>query len=372
MRHSGCLFCEGSCSLAAMLARASLLSAVLVALAGCAPEFIEGNYNCTNPDKDYVGPDGIPDPCHDQGPVVDAGLECPVGKYIHWRAPWLDPMLLWSGPADQVPECPLGSVSIAYEGRTDLVAPPTCEACTCQSPTGSCALPSTLAVQADVCGPQGTPPLYWNAPASWDGLCDGTTQVPTGKAYSVKIDPLTMTENGCAPGPTLPAKVVSLYWNTFARGCDVVIPKGPTPRSLCLPDGPVQPGFKLCIFLAGENACPDDTPDSVFTEQHIFYQGVEDNRQCSACDCGSPTGSACTATISIYKGNDLTCNGSTVTQTTISSVGPVCLDIALPGQSLGSKSIDSKVYLPSTCAPIGGDESGSAIKTQPATLCCRP
>ncbi len=281
-------------------------------------------------------------------------------------------MLLWTGPEDQAPECPLGSVSIAYEGRTDLVAPSACEACTCEPSTGFCSLPSTFDVQADVCGPQGKPPISWNAPSPWDGQCDNATQVPSGKAYSLKIGALTITEKGCDPGPTVPAKVVSLHWDTFARGCDVRVPPGPITRSICLPDELVPPGFKLCIFNDGERACPNDMPDNTFTEQHVFYQGVDDNRQCSACSCGSPTGSACTAMLSIYKGNNLTCNGSTFAQIPISSAGPVCTDIALPGQSLGSKSAGPTTYLPGTCQPMGGDGSGSATKIEPATLCCRP
>ena len=56
-----------------MLSRAALLGALLVALAGCALQTFEGNYNCTNPDVNYVGPNGIPDPCHDQGTIADAG-----------------------------------------------------------------------------------------------------------------------------------------------------------------------------------------------------------------------------------------------------------------------------------------------------------
>jgi hypothetical protein len=203
----------------------------------------------------------------------------------------------------------------------------------------------------------------------WDGQCDNTTQVPQGVASSLKIDALTMTEKGCAPGPPVAAKVVSLHWDTFARGCDVKIPQGPITRSRCLPDDPLPPGFKLCIFYDGESACPGDMPDNMFTEQHVFYQGTDDNRQCSACSCGAPTGSACTAMISIYK--NANCS-ALLDQKTVSSADSVCLDIALPGQALGSKSANSTTYLPGTCPPMGGDGSGSAIKTHPATLCCRP
>ena len=211
----------------------------------------------------------------------------------------------------------------------------------------------------------------FDAPTPWDGSCDSTTQTPSGAAYSLAIDPITMTENGCASGPPVPAKVVSLHWDTFARACDIGLPMGPVKRSMCLTDDLLTPGFALCIFHEGDEDCPTD-PENVFTEKHVFYNGVQDDRQCSACSCGAPTGSACTATISIYKGNNLTCNPPTFAQIPVSSEGPACLNIQLPGQALGSKSAGPTTYLPGTCPPMGGDASGSAIPTKPDTFCCRP
>jgi hypothetical protein len=146
---------------------------------------------------------------------------------------------------------------------------------------------------------------------------------------------------------------------------------GASERSLCLPEDLPPPGFAVCIFHEGERDCPTEL-GNVFTERHVFYQGVEDNRQCSACACGAPTGSACTAAISIYKGNDLTCTGPALVQIPVSSSSPTCLDIQLPGQALGSKSAGPTTYLPGICPAMGGDASGSAVKTNPSTLCCRP
>jgi hypothetical protein len=146
-------------------------------------------------------------------------------------------------------------------------------------------------------------------------------------------------------------------------------PSGPLLRTICLPDDPIPPGFGLCIFHEGEIDCPTE-PGNVFIVQHFFYKGVEDDRECSACTCGAPTGSACTATISIY--TNATCSGSALDQKTISSEGSTCLDIQIPGQPLRSKSAGATTYLPGTCPTMGGDASGSAVKTKPATLCCRP
>jgi hypothetical protein len=175
-------------------------------------------------------------------------------------------------------------------------------------------------------------------------------------------------ENGCVTGPTIPAKVISLRWDTYARTCDMDWPSGATQRSICLPDSPIPPGFRFCVFHDGEQECPALT-DNVFTERHVFYNDVEDNRQCSACSCGAPTGSACTATISIYK--NANCS-ALLDQKTISSASETCTDIQLPGQALGSKKAGPTTFLPGICPAIGGDASGSAIETNPVTLCCRP
>ena len=153
--------------------------------------------------------------------------------------------------------------------------------------------------------------------------------------------------------------------------CDVHFPSGIPERSICLPADPPPPGFALCVFQKGENACPTDAGND-FTEQHVFYRGVQDDRECSACTCGPPTGSACTATISIYKGANLTCSGPALATIPVSSKSQTCLDIQLPGQALGSKSAAPTTYLPGTCPAMGGDGNGVATPTNPATFCCRP
>ncbi len=348
-----------------MIARSSAAGLLLIFLAGCVQNL--DWYPCDNPDKGHLGPDGEPDPCHQR--EVGGDLDCKIGEFVHWAHGWESPSWLWIGPEDQAPECPLGSGTISYEAHADLVAPSVCEACTCEPPTGSCVLPSKLVASDAVCGTPGMTTSF-DAPTPWDGSCDSATQTPDGAAHSLTIAPIAMTENGCAPEPPIAAKVVSPYWTTYARACDVPWPDGPTDRSICLPPDPSPPGFALCIFHDHEKACPTD-PGNIFTERHVFYQGVQDDRQCSTCTCGAPTGSACTATISIYKGAG--CSDPTFAQIPISSAASVCLDIALPGQALGSKkSSGSTTYLPGVCPAIGGEGSGIAVPIEPSTLCCRP
>jgi hypothetical protein len=80
MADSGGLLSAARCSLAAMLARASLLGALLVSLAGCAPETLDGTYTCFHPDKGHIGPNGKPDPCHYQD--MDAGVDADADANI--------------------------------------------------------------------------------------------------------------------------------------------------------------------------------------------------------------------------------------------------------------------------------------------------
>ena len=360
-----------------MIARSSGAGLLLVFLVGCVQD-LTWRYACDNPDKKHLGPDGKPDPCHEQD--ADGGTDggedsgahaeprCVVGEFAHWQLPWETPTLLWVGPEDQAPECPRGPTTISYEGHADLVAPSVCEACTCEPPMGSCTLPSTLTGSTAVCYAPGTTTSF-NAPTPWDGSCDSTTQTPSGAARSLMIDPISMTENGCASGPPIAAKVVSLRWDTFARGCDIGLPLGPVERSVCISE-PLPAGFKACIFYNGERACPAGEQGDVFTEQHVFYNGTKDDRQCSTCTCGAPTGSTCLAQLSLYEA--ASCSASPLVSIPISSAGPTCLDIQIPWQELGSKSAGLTTYLPGTCPPGGGDGSGIAIPIDPATFCCRP
>src|SRR4051812_26739271 len=114
-------------------------------LVGCDRQYIDF-YSCEQPDPGHKDPHGSPDPCHryqapdggaDAGEDASPPPSCQVGQYAHWLLPWQPPTLLWFGPPDQAPECPLGPTTLSYEGHADLVAPSACEACTCEPPTGS-------------------------------------------------------------------------------------------------------------------------------------------------------------------------------------------------------------------------------------------
>ena len=342
----------------------ALLAAPL-ALAGCPDRIAYLGGDCSDPVGDGGDPRTLPRACAviDAGPDVDDG--CVGGECVRVPGQWSGPTWLWSGPKEQAPVCDGDSF---YEGYADFVGGGACEICTCQPPTGTCALPSQLTVSTKACNLPGGSSATFDAPAGWDGQCDSANQVPIGIAHSLTIAPLTMMENECEPGPAVPAKVIPVQGATFARAChghgwsDC----GDHTSSTCIPDDAPRPaGFKLCIFHDGNEDCLSYTG---FTEQHLFYDRAEEG--CVDCACGQPEGSVCKAMLSVYE--DGACSGPPLEQLSIASTGSTCVDTQPPGQALNSKSAEPPVYLPGACQPQGGQASGVITGVHPTTICCRP
>jgi hypothetical protein len=310
-------------------------------------------------------PQTVPRACasEDAGSHADNG--CVEGECVEAPGGWSGPTWLWFGPKEQAPDCEGESF---YEGYTDFVSAGLCEVCTCQPPTGSCSLPSQLTVSTKACNIPGGSISSFNAPASWNGQCDGSTKVPPGVAHSLTVAPIEMVEEGCAVGTPIPAKVISMAGTTFARACHGRgwSACGDQTNAACIPyAAPRPPGFRLCTFKFEDVKC---RPGTSFTERYVFSDEAEEG--CVDCTCGPPEGSMCKATVSVYE-NGL-CGGPPFLQLPISSVDQTCVDIAPPGQALGSKSAGPTTYVPGACQPQGGQVNGKITPITPATFCCRP
>lgn len=338
------------------------LLATPLALAGCPDRTMYLAAQCSDPVGVGDDPAQLPRGCAVEDAGADGGEGC---ECVQVPGKWSGPTWLWYGSMEQAPTCDGDSF---YEGYADFVGGGACELCTCEPSTGSCALPSQLTVSTEACNLPGGSVSTFDAPAFWNGQCDGSTFVPAGAAHSLTIAPLVMKEDGCNPGPPVPAKVIPAQGTTFARAChgrgwsvcgDVL-------RSACVAHDDVPgPGVRLCIFNEGDRDCPIDVS---FTERHVFYDRAEE--ACEDCSCGPPTGSICKTMLSVYE--DGACSGSLVDQVSISSAAPVCVEVAPPGQALGSKSAAPTSYVPGTCQPQGGEANGLITGVNPSTFCCRP
>ncbi len=154
-------------------------------------------------------------------------------------------------------------------------------------------------------------------------------------------------------------------WTTAALACRGMPTSGfgcSDPGQTCVPSA-VPPEFSLCIYHEGDVACPNS-----YSDKHVVYAGVDDQRTCSPCACGAPIGSACTAALSVFK--DGACSVPLLGSAPISSSDSACFDLVPAGLPLGSKTITALSYQAGTCLPSGGDPSGTVEPAGAATFCC--
>lgn len=347
------------------MTRPATVLAVVILAASCSTsdEACDGRldlFSCEDPDVDHVNAQGEPDPCHEDDILEPCPGQCVPFPPAGWDTL---PMLVWMGTG-LAPDCPADRAgSVVFDGFMGLPDPPECPPCTCDPPTGECEIPEILtANEAPFCGVGVTEDLL---PAVWaGGQCIEFT--PPIDAMSVTIGPLTMTETGCKPSGPPPPRDGAAPGKTTVRACrGVAYPPCLDPGLLCVPSSePPPPGFSQCIFQRGEHACPETYP-----EQHIAFDGVDDQRSCSDCSCEEPKGSACTATVSVF--NDTKCELVIATAPMSAALGEQCMALEVGVvTTLDGLRLTQPVYEAGACEPSGGKLVGTAKAIETATICC--
>jgi hypothetical protein len=361
-----------------------VLALLVVAVSGCdrTDLFV---YSCQQPDEDHKDANGEPDPCHrndptasDAGSSEDAGGTCDGVCLPHIPLGWGAPALVWMGAEADAPLCSaiVGDPGEHFTGHADLDAPILCGACTCDPPSGSCALPATLTASSTICPGNGSGVTHtsFDPPASWGGTCTPANAISAGKlcngvpcVQSVTIAPLTLSQSGC-----LPIEPVNVQppptWKTFARACvrDKFSGNCAKENEVCVPPSS-RADFKVCALKEGDPTkleCPAGYPD-----RSVFYQSFLDVRSCSPCTCGAPIGSTCTGSISIFN-NDACSNVPLVVSAAIDAIGSQCLDVKPVGAGLLSKSASAPVFTSGTCVAEGGEPKQKALPDIATVICC--
>lgn len=281
---------------------------------------------------------------------------------------WSLPVLLWSGPELEAPDCPAGLTELVeYEGHADPVDPPGCPTCRCEPPTGECELPTLLLGNTETC-PEGGGGTHFDfsPPDLWDGSCTSNTVIPPELGVrSITFGTVSMTEGGCTPTASPPSPkggAASAPWKTLARACAMAgLAPCPDRDALCVPAAAPPAGFSQCTHRQGEHECPADYPD-----RRIFYGDLRDSRHCTDCSCGPPVGGACYAFVTTFR--DLKCE-ELANGLLASSWWPYCFDTSQ--DSLGSKTADPPYYEPGSCEPGGGEPLGAIEPLRPTTFCCQ-
>jgi hypothetical protein len=342
----------------------------------CTPSEEKAGY-CTREPEDAGAPDASDAGTGGAGGGEQSSL-CPGPCVPPAPLGWFGPALFWFGPADRVPDCPESAPHVGYEGFADLAPlPATCAACLCDPPAeASCALPliwsaSTAMCPGDVPGAIAT---SFAAPDGWDGACTAENAVAAGATcdgqpcvQSLSIEAPVVATSACTPRRDQPVPIPDVQpWGTRAKAClggafttcdatDLCMPAPPEPGQ------PSPDGFATCIYSPDDHPCPND-----YTEKHVFYEGLDDTRDCTPCGCGDATGASCTVMASIY--SDDACRVP-LASNPVSSTVAFC-GVMPPGVGLGSKAAVITDVEPGTCAPSGGEPVGDVEPSEPSTVCC--
>lgn len=290
------------------------------------------------------------------GDVDCADAEC-VERLCVPTAPdgWSGPAHLFEGDPAEAPGCTGEMESQVLSGGTEpLQQALSCSVCGC-SAVG--ALPGTepaceLPGQSYSGGPSG-------ACASSSGSFVFTSTclaTPTSAGYT--LGALRAIGGSCTPSGGEVSSRPAPTWEVTARACARPTPatQGCETGRVCLP-APEPPFLdSLCITRAGDHTCPAEYPD-----RRAYPSELDDQRSCTSCACGAPTGVRCSVTLAGYSQTNCTGTRSEVTRSAgfcQSFSGQRGLRLEHPSYS-------------GACAPTTTSTStGSVQATGLVTVCC--
>jgi hypothetical protein len=249
---------------------------------------------------------------------------------------------LWTGPRDQAASCPDGR-EILWEGWNQEIVPDACGPCSC-GPT-ACVLPSAVTTHAPICGAGEENPIGFDAGAAWDGSCAAAAHaIPSGEFASVTYEPPTLAP--CMPSETPEPLPIT---GTFARACAGYIGKPP-------------PDFELCVITKKDGSCWEEYGYSIRRE---FTEVFEDNRTCTPCTCGGPSGGRCDAQVTLYM--DAECGVAFDSALVSLAEQPLCQDVT--AGPLAAMRAEPRQQQPGACSPSVSAVVG-AVDSKKRVLCC--
>jgi hypothetical protein len=298
----------------------------------------------------------------DSGPDAAPNDECNGGCIPEAPADFEGPFLTFIG-GDDPPGCGGAYGDEGPTGSTGLVAPAAnCSSCTCDSTSNSCATFVNLEANGNaMCGGAGVCSNTFNqACAELTVGCLDAAATMTRVQASVPAN-----AGACSPSEQDP-DIDPPTFAQFAYSCapdDALAPNGCGSDQLCAPDGPFNGSY--CVTREGAHDCPSGS----YSERRVFFGGVEDTRDCSACACDRD----CDYTVELFPDADTTCGGAA--SATLSIASPNEAEEAsncavAPVGTGGTLRAAFSVTGGGTCSASGGEPVGSATGADPITFCC--
>jgi hypothetical protein len=218
--------------------------------------------------------------------------------------------------------------------------------------------------------------LQFFAQPACSGL-GGSLTIPSGVCQSFLLSSIeadsVLWQNAppsggaCLPGTNGSSVIPPLVWKETARACGNAQVGGGCGPGVCAPrpQAPFESG--ACIFRQGDFACPPGP----FTQRSVFFQGANDSRSCTQCNCSSPTGATCSGSIEL--GTNQSCTADPTLLSSPGQCAPLPPDPTPPAPPFQeSRSVRYNEGAPTggSCNASGGQVTGSATATNPVTYCC--
>lgn len=276
-------------------------------------------------------------------------LACPDDQVCTAAVPfgWQGPVIVREG-IGQAPDCPDAMPSptlLAFDG---LTVPAVSCACECGEPYATdCGL-ATLAGRAPSnCVDED----FFPPPVSFSpGVCQPIASLDVG---SWLYDPFNFPLDSVGSGTCDPLAQVDVPQTTWAsgfRGCGL---EGAA--AACEDGGTCQPDIgPACIFREGDLPCPSEA----YGSRTVVFESVADDRGCSDCSCGTPSGT-CNGTIQFSSNG---CDAMSIFEGSV----PVDECSVHPGGTHAQYIVEPDA----SCSPGGGNPQGNAEPADPVTVCC--
>lgn len=289
------------------------------------------------------------------GPTCGAGSVCapdaPAG-WTHLRYVEAPYTAVNDGDA-----CPNGALPTSYFFDPSLSD---CKSCYCSWKGDKCSEPElSCYFGSATCG--GTP-TFSLLPTGSD--CVGSAAIPknvgTVGSCMVTAPPTVLSAGACDAGQ--PGQKNAM-WQKEVHVCPVTaLAAQMCPGGQCVPDGSASYPGPLCVRSQGDKACPAGWNGSKL----VVYEGGDDGRTCSACQCGPATTTCSSGVYNVF--DDVACAGSAVS---ITGAGCKPIGATLSGDARSIKPpIINAITTYEGC--FGGFPDGSVQPEGPWTICCPP
>ena len=278
----------------------------------------------------------------DEGPTTDdGGSQCPRGSQCSAAPPpdWTGPFAVPIANGERPAPCPARWPDPVTEVHSELSAPPLGCACSCAPPSSVCTASVALHLD-DTCT-----------------LLDVEQQVDAGACVQTLGATTVLATATVDPTPPACAAEVETTdappaWGATASLC------APTMRPPTCDDGICVPavGPPICIVREGEHPCPEGP----YRAGSTWFTGVQDERACTSCTCGTPSGMQCEGVLSALEQHDSgDCSGASVDSVMIGACGVATTSARYVPQDLGA-----------CTAVVDTEPVGQATPAGPVTVCC--